>query len=81
MTVLRGTWVPIDLRAQGHPLLASEKLDDVLTWQKTRQISASLTVNYQRRLCLLKETERSRALAGTITVVESPGWQRVTLSS
>ena len=32
----------------------------------------SLTVNYQRRLYLLKETDQARALAGkSITVVES----------
>lgn len=55
-----------------RPLLASEELDEVLTWQETRQVSAALTVNYQRRLYLLQETERARALAGkAITVVES----------
>ena len=44
----------------------------MLTWQETRQVSAALTVNYQRRLYLLEETERSRPLAGkAITVVES----------
>jgi transposase len=55
-----------------RPLLANENLDDVLTWQETRQVSVSLTVNYQRRLYLLKETDQARALAGkSITVVES----------
>jgi hypothetical protein len=52
-------------------LLANENLDDVLTWQEKRQVSASLTVNYQRRLFLLKETDQARALAGrSITVIE-----------
>lgn len=54
-----------------RPLLANENLDDVLTWKETRQVSASLTVSYQRRLYLLKETDQARALAGkAITVFE-----------
>ena len=31
-----------------RPMLPSEKLDDIFTWQETRRASQSLTFNYQR---------------------------------
>lgn len=55
-----------------RPLLPSENLDEILSWQETRKVSVSLTVNYQRRLYLLVENDQTRALRGKlITVVES----------
>jgi hypothetical protein len=54
-----------------RPLLRSEKLDDILCWQEPRKVSKSLTINYQRRLYLLKDSAETRALAGKhITMFE-----------
>jgi len=53
-----------------RPMLQSENLDDIFTWQETRRVSQSLSFNYQRRLFLLQETDETRTLAG----------QRVTVS-
>ncbi|MEO6601160.1 MAG: ISNCY family transposase, partial [Polyangiaceae bacterium] len=55
-----------------RPLLPSENLTEILSWQETRKVSLSLTVNYQRRLYLLVENDQTRAPRGkSITVVES----------
>ncbi|HZM11416.1 MAG TPA: ISNCY family transposase [Candidatus Limnocylindrales bacterium] len=54
-----------------RPMLPSEKLDDIFTWQETRRVSRSLSFNYQRKLFLLQETDVTRALAGQrVTVFE-----------
>ncbi len=54
-----------------RPVLASEVLEEIFTWQETRKLSQSLTFNYQRQLFLLPDTEETRILAGQrITVVE-----------
>ena len=52
-------------------LLADENLDDIFCWQELRKVSKSLTINYQRRLFLLEDTNETRALAGKhVTVFE-----------
>jgi len=54
-----------------RPVLATENLDDIFTWQETRQVSQSLTFNYQRQLFLPEDTEATRTLAGKrLTVYE-----------
>ena len=54
-----------------RPVLATEKLDDIFTWQETRRVSQSLTFSYQKRLFLLQDAPETRALAGKrVTVVE-----------
>jgi transposase len=54
-----------------RPMLPSERLDDIFTWQETRRVSQSLTFNYQRKLFLLEETDEARGLAGQrVTVFE-----------
>lgn len=54
-----------------RPLLQDENLDDVFCWRELRKVSQSLSINYQRRLYLLEDTDEARALAGrSITVVE-----------
>jgi hypothetical protein len=54
-----------------RPLLQDENLEDVFCWRELRKVSNSLSINYQRRLYLLEDTDETRALAGrSITVVE-----------
>ncbi len=54
-----------------RPVLATENLDDIFTWQETRQVSQSLTFNYRRQLFLLEHTEATRTLADKrLTVYE-----------
>jgi hypothetical protein len=50
-------------------LLPTENLDEIFTWQETRQVSQSLTFNYQRQLFLLEDTPETRPLAGKRVVV------------
>jgi len=54
-----------------RPVLTTEILDDIFTWQETRKVSQSLTFNYQRQLFLLQDTQETRGLAGKqVTVHE-----------
>ena len=54
-----------------RPVLPTEVLDEIFTWQETRKLSQSLSFNYQRQLFLVPDTEETRLLAGQrVTVVE-----------
>jgi hypothetical protein len=50
-----GLWVPRSLRAD-------ESLERALTWRKARRVTKTLTVQYDRVLYLLEDTDANRAL-------------------
>nr|WP_235024439.1 ISNCY family transposase [Caballeronia cordobensis] len=45
-----------------RPLREDERLDDVLTWREQRRVTKALTVQYDRVLYLLDDTDENRAL-------------------
>ena len=45
-----------------RPLRDDEKLDEVLTWREQRRVTKTLTVQYDRVLYLLDNTDENRAL-------------------
>jgi transposase len=45
-----------------RPLRDDERLDEVLTWREQRRVTKALTVQYDRVLYLLDDTEANRAL-------------------
>nr|WP_284504603.1 ISNCY family transposase [Caballeronia sp. ATUFL_M1_KS5A] len=45
-----------------RPLRDDEKLDEVLTWREQRRVTKTLTVQYDRVLYLLDDTDENRAL-------------------
>jgi transposase len=45
-----------------RPLRDDERLDDVLTWREQRRVTKALTVQYDRVLYLLEDTDENRAL-------------------
>jgi hypothetical protein len=45
-----------------RPLRNDERLDDVLTWREQRRVTKALTVQYDRVLYLLEDTDENRAL-------------------
>ncbi len=55
-----------------RPLLPTDNLDDVFTWEEQRRVSKSLTLNYKNVMYLLEPTDRARALRGKrVTVHET----------
>jgi hypothetical protein len=57
-------------------LRPSDDLDSAFTWQAQRKVSKNLTLQYNRILFILQETEATADLAGRmVTVMEFPGGQ------
>jgi transposase len=52
-----------------RPLLPTDDLDDVFTWQEQRRVSKSLTLNYKNVMYLLEPTDRARELIGNLVTV------------
>lgn len=55
---------PLSLHDAHRPLLATEDLDRIFTWQEDRKLSKSLTLHYRRKLILLDPTTEAQRLAG-----------------
>jgi len=54
-----------------RPLSERDCLDDILTWQEERRVTAQLTVHHKRTMYLLEPTEEAKAAAKKrVTVVE-----------
>jgi transposase len=47
-----------------RPLDADDDLDQIFTWREPRKVSKSLTVRYDKMLCLLEDNEQSRRAIG-----------------
>ena len=53
-----------------RPLLPSNDLDRIFSWQETRRVSKSLTLNYKRVLYVLDPSEAARAAGGQRVGIE-----------
>ncbi|MDO6407126.1 ISNCY family transposase [Pantoea phytobeneficialis] len=47
-----------------RPLDADDDLEAIFTWREPRKVSKSLTVRYDKMLCLLEDNEQSRRVIG-----------------
>jgi hypothetical protein len=55
-----------------RPLLPTDDLDDVFTWQEQRRVTKNLTLNYKRVMYLLEPSDEARELRGRrVTVHET----------
>jgi transposase len=62
-----------------RPLLPTDDLDDVFTWQEQRRVSKSLTLNYKNVMYLLEPTDRARELRGKCVTVHETEDGRVSI--
>lgn len=62
-----------------RPLRPDEDLDQIFTWQETRQLSRQLTVNYKRDLYVVEDSLENRRLRGTTVVISEDAQSRVTI--
>jgi hypothetical protein len=62
-----------------RPLRPEEDLDQIFTWQETRQISRQLTVNYKRDLYVLEDSLENRRLRGKTLMISEDAQCRVTM--
>lgn len=62
-----------------RPLRPDDDLDQIFTWQETRQISRQLTVNYKRDLYVLEDSVDNRRLRGTTALISEDAESRVTI--
>src|SRR5918997_5377601 len=64
---------PSDLVDAHRPLPPGAVLDDVFAWKEERTVTSSLSLQYDRVVFLLEETEATRALAHQrVTVIDDP---------
>jgi hypothetical protein len=64
---------PSDLVDAHRPLPSGAVLDDVFAWKEERTVTNSLSLQYDRVVFLLEETEATRALARQrVTVIDDP---------
>jgi hypothetical protein len=56
-----------------RPLRADENLDTILTWREPRRVTRSLTLQYDRVIYLLDDTETNRRLVGRYIDVDESG--------
>ena len=62
-----------------RPLRPDEDLDQIFTWQETRQLSRQLTVNYKRDLYILEDSVENRRLRGKTVRISEDAETRVTI--
>ena len=61
-----------------RPLANNDNLDDCLSWQEERTVSASLTLQYDKVVFILEPSDLTRALArNRVTVVDHAGGRLV----
>lgn len=62
-----------------RPLRPEEDLEQIFTWQETRQISRQLTVNYKRDLYIVEDSLENRRLRGKTVMISEDAQSRVTI--
>lgn len=56
--------VPRDEHDAHRPVRADEDLDQIFAWREPRKVSKNLTLHYERKLYVLRDTRENRRLSG-----------------
>lgn len=70
---------PLSAHNAHRPMLPTEKLERVFTWQEERRLTQNLTLHYKRVLYLVEPSDYARSAAGRQVVVRETNEGEVTI--